>query len=47
MTTLGNKEQDYFARAFELAYFVHVNKEIAFFVAEDALDGLDSMLGQS
>ena len=45
MTPLGNKEKDYFTRAFELAYFVHVHKEIAFFVAEDALDGLDSMLG--
>jgi hypothetical protein len=44
MTTTGSKEQHLFDLAFELAYFIHVNKEVAFFVAEDALDGLGSML---
>ncbi len=45
MTTSGSKEQHYFELAFELAYCIHVHKEVAFFVAEDALDGLGSMLG--
>ena len=45
MTTSVSKEQHYFHLAFELAYYIHVNKEVAFFVAEDALDGLGSMLG--
>ena len=45
MTTLDKKDQDYFERAFALAYYIHVNKEVAFFVAEDALEGLESMLG--
>lgn len=44
MPSSRTKEQDYFDLAFQLAYFIHVNKELAFFVAEDALDGLDSML---
>lgn len=46
MTLEGSKEQQYFERAFALAYYIHVNKEVAFFVAEDALDGLASTLGQ-
>src|SRR5689334_1575329 len=33
-----------FELAFELAYSIHVNKEIAFFIAEDALDQLPAML---
>lgn len=45
MTNDANKELHYFRLAFELAYCIHVNKEVAFFVAEDALDGLHSMLG--
>ncbi len=44
MTASGNKEQYYFSLAFELAYYIHINKDIAFFVAEDALSGLASML---
>src|SRR5215210_9570669 len=46
MTLAGSKEQHYFDLAFELAYCIHVNKEIAFFVAEDALDGLALTLGR-
>ena len=46
MTTVGSKEQDYFVLAFELAFYIHVNKEVAFFVAEDAVDGLASTLGR-
>ncbi|HJQ24569.1 MAG TPA: hypothetical protein VKA60_11690 [Blastocatellia bacterium] len=45
MTTTGDKQWDHFDRAFELAYYIHVNKEIAFFIAEDALDELPLMLG--
>jgi hypothetical protein len=40
MTRDYSNERHDFGRAFELAYFIHANKEIAFFVAEDALDGL-------
>lgn len=46
MAMANSKEQHYFDLAFELAYCIHVNKEIAFFVAEDALDGLSLMLGR-
>ena len=46
MTTIGSKEQDYFVLAFTLAFYIHVNKEVAFFVAEDAVDGLASTLGR-
>jgi hypothetical protein len=45
MTTVDSQERDYFDRAFALAYWIHANKEIAFFIAEDALDELPSMLG--
>jgi hypothetical protein len=45
MTTTDDKQWDDFDRAFELAYYIHVNKEIAFFIAEDALDELPLMLG--
>ncbi|HEY5883588.1 MAG TPA: hypothetical protein VIT88_02830 [Pyrinomonadaceae bacterium] len=45
MTASASKAQQYFALAFELAYYIHVNKEVAFFIAEDALDGLSLMLG--
>jgi hypothetical protein len=46
MTTAHNKDNLYFGLAYELAYFIHVNKEIACFVAEDALDQLPVMLGK-
>lgn len=45
MNTADLKDQDYFDLAFALAYWIHVNKEVAFFVAEDALDEIPSMLG--
>ena len=45
MTTASNKDHLYLDLAFELAYFIHVSKEVAFFVAEDALDELPLMLG--
>lgn len=45
MSTDRDNTQHYFNQAFELAYFIHVNKELAFFVAEDALDELPLMLG--
>ena len=45
MTTANSKDHAHFDLAFELAYCIHVNKEVAFFVAEDALDGLPLMLG--
>src|SRR6185503_6697605 len=44
--TADNKDQLYFGLAYELAYFIHVNKETACFVAEDALDQLPIMLGK-
>lgn len=43
--TVLSKERDLFKLAFELAYFIHAHKEIAFFIAEDALEGLSSLLG--
>lgn len=39
------KETELFELAFELAYFIHANREIAFFIAEDALDELGSVVG--
>src|ERR1700730_4336939 len=45
MTTDGNTHQYHFDLAFDLAYLIHANREIAFFVAEDALDELPLMLG--
>jgi len=45
MITADNKDI-YFGLAYELAYFIHVNKETACFVAEDALDHLPTMLGK-
>ena len=45
MSTTSNKDHLYLGLAFELAYFIHVSKEVAFFVAEDALDALPLMLG--
>lgn len=45
MTTVDSKERGYFDRAFVLAYWIHANKEVAFFIAEDALDELPLMLG--
>ena len=45
MTSISNKDHLYLDLAFELAYFIHVSKEVAFFVAEDALDELPLMLG--
>jgi hypothetical protein len=41
-----NKHQYQFERAFELAYLIHANKDLAFFIAEDALDELPTMLGK-
>ena len=38
------KERELFEQAFTLAYFIHANKEIAFFIAEDAVEGLTSLL---
>jgi hypothetical protein len=46
MTAHKNKDHLYFDLAFELAYFIHAHKEVAFFVAEDALDELPLMLGK-
>jgi len=40
-----SKDNKLFKLAFDLAFFIHGNKEIAFFIAEDALDGLSSLLG--
>jgi hypothetical protein len=45
MTTANGKGHRYFERAFELAYSIHVNKDVAFFVAEDALGELPLLLG--
>src|SRR5205085_862569 len=45
MSTVDSREQGYFDLAFALAYWIHVNKDVAFFVAEDALDELPLMLG--
>jgi hypothetical protein len=45
MTTAKSTEHHDFDLAFELAYCIHINKEIAFFVAEDALDELPLLLG--
>lgn len=46
MTTADEKNNLYFDLAYELAYFIHVDKETACFVAEDALDHLPMMLGK-
>jgi hypothetical protein len=46
MRTAGNKDHFYFNLAFELAYFIHASKEVAFFIAEDALDELPLMMGK-
>ena len=46
MTTPHSKERHLFELAFNLAYWIHVNKEVAFFVAEDAVDALSTMLGR-
>lgn len=46
MTTVGSKEEDYFVLAYTLAFYIHANKEVACFVAEDAVDGLASTLGR-
>jgi len=45
MTTANSKDQHHFDLAFELAYYIHANREVSFFVAEDALDELPLMLG--
>ena len=42
--SISDRERELFDFAFELAYFIHVNKEIAFFIAEDALNALSSTL---
>lgn len=44
MTADYSFERRHFGPAFELAYFIHASKEVAFFVAEDALDSLASTL---
>ena len=41
----GTLQRRQFDAAFALAYFIHVNKDVAFFIAEDAVDELGSMLG--
>jgi len=53
MATSGKKDQDYieFAEkylklAFELAYFIHLNKDMAFYVIEDACHIFEVELGQ-
>src|SRR4030095_6431543 len=46
MNTGIDKDNLYFGLAYQLAYFIHVNKETACFVAEDALDQLAGMLGK-
>lgn len=46
MTSPKEKELRFFDSAFELAYWIHANKEIAFFIAEDAMDKLPSVLGK-
>ena len=46
MSSNYSRGRSHFGLAFELAYFIHVNKELAFFVAEDALDKLGSTLGR-
>lgn len=43
---LGVTETHLFESAFQLAYWIHVNKEIAFFIAEDAVDGLPTILNK-
>ena len=44
VTEVSRKERELFEQAFTLAYFIHANKEIAFFIAEDAVEGLTSLL---
>jgi hypothetical protein len=46
MTSSDNTAHIYFRLAYELAYFIHVDKETACFVAEDAIDHLPMMLGK-
>src|SRR4029078_10479155 len=46
MTIADNKDNLYFDIAYELAYFIHVDKETACVAAEDASDNLPSMLGK-
>jgi len=46
MTTSDNTDHIYFRLAYELAYFIHIDKETACFVAEDAIDHLPMMLGK-
>src|ERR1051326_1180385 len=41
---IGNRERELFELAFGLAYFLHASKEIAFFVAEDALSPRDTVV---
>ena len=45
-TKASAKKRSLFDAAFELAYFIHVNKEVAFFIAEDVIDALPLMLDQ-
>jgi hypothetical protein len=46
MITECNKDDLHFGLAYELAYFIHLDKDTACFVAEDALDHLHMMLGK-
>jgi hypothetical protein len=46
MTTAENKDYLDFAVVFELGYFIHGNKDVAFFIAEDALDELPLIMGK-
>lgn len=45
-TTADDKENLFFDLAFGLAYFIHADRDVAFFVAEDALDALDATLSR-
>ena len=46
MTTAEYNEYPDFDLAFELGFFIHANKEVAFFIAEDALDELPLVMGK-
>src|SRR6185369_10490187 len=46
MTTAENTDNRDFAAVFELGYFIHANREIAFFIAEDAMDELPLIMGK-
>jgi hypothetical protein len=45
MTCDSAQFRQYFDRAYEMAYYIHADKDIAVFIAEDALDDLPTLLG--